>query len=226
MQARLEQERAAIARVIHDDVGGALTAVRFDIAWIARNPGHAGVTERAQQALESLSHAVEASQRIMHNLRPAILEQGLVAALQWMTQRFEKRSGLATRFRTSHESLTLPPGVPLVAYRTAQEALTNVSKHAQATQVQVDLTVAAGVLSLEVSDNGRGLSAADLAKARSFGIRGLHERASTVGGWVDLSSPPGGGTSLILSIPLAADTDAAPLDEAQDPHDPSVWEDL
>jgi signal transduction histidine kinase len=226
LQARLEQERAAIAREIHDDVGGALTAVRFDIAWIARNPGHAGVTERAQQALESLSHAVEASQRIMHNLRPAILEQGLVAALQWMASRFEKRSGLPTRFRTSHESLTLPPGVPLVAYRTAQEALTNVSKHAQASAVQVDLTVAAGVLSLEISDNGRGLSSTDLAKARSFGIRGLHERASTVGGWVDLSSTPGGGTSLILSIPLDPDAAAAPPDEPQDPHDPSVWEDL
>jgi hypothetical protein len=80
--------------------------------------------------------------------------------------------------------------VPLVAYRTAQEALTNVSKHAGATRVVVDLSITGGVLSLEVSDDGRGL-AGDLAKARSFGIRGLHERASTVGGWVDLSSNAG-----------------------------------
>jgi signal transduction histidine kinase len=94
-------------------------------------------------------------------------------------------------------------GVPLVAYRTAQEALTNVSKHAQATRVSIDLSLAHGVLSLEVSDNGRGLSPADLAKARSFGIRGLHERASTVGGWVDLSSSEQ-GTTLILSVPLDA----------------------
>jgi signal transduction histidine kinase len=88
-----------------------------------------------------------------------------------------------------------------VAYRTVQEALTNVSKHAQATRVVVDLSLTGGVLSLEVSDDGRGLTGADLAKARSFGIRGLHERASTVGGWVDLSSGAG-GTSLILSVPL------------------------
>jgi signal transduction histidine kinase len=91
--------------------------------------------------------------------------------------------------------------VPLVAYRTAQEALTNVSKHAQATHVVVDLSLTGGVLSLEVSDNGRGLTSQDLAKAKSFGIRGLHERAGTVGGWVDLSSGAG-GTSLILSVPL------------------------
>jgi signal transduction histidine kinase len=121
-------------------------------------------------------------------------------------------------------------GVPLVAYRTAQEALTNVSKHAHATQVNMDLSLAGGVLSLEISDNGRGLSQDDLAKARSFGIRGLHERAGTVGGWVDLSSGPA-GTTLILSVPLGAeemvDVDiASPDDEASEtsgPYDPTVW---
>ena len=86
----------------------------------------------------------------------------------------------------------LPTGVPLVAYRAAQEALTNITKHAQATRVQIDLSLAGGVLSLEISDNGRGLSQDDLAKTRSFGIRGLHERAGTVGGWIDLSSGPQG----------------------------------
>ena len=91
--------------------------------------------------------------------------------------------------------------MPLVAYRTAQEALTNISKHAQATRVQIDLSLAGGVLSLEISDNGRGVSEDDLAKSRSFGIRGLHERATTVGGWIDLSSGPH-GTTLILSVPL------------------------
>ena len=146
----------------------------------------------------------------MQNLRPAILEQGLLAALQWMTSRFEKRTGIHCEFRSPPaellEQIELPAGVPLVAYRTVQEALTNVSKHAQATRVVVDLSTTGGVLSLEVSDNGRGLNAEDLAKARSFGIRGLHERAGTVGGWVDMGSGEGGrrgrGTSLILSVPL------------------------
>jgi signal transduction histidine kinase len=231
LQTSVEMERAAIAREIHDDVGGSLTAVKFDLAWVARNAQHKEVAERAQQALESVNHAIEASQRIMHNLRPAILEQGLVAALQWMAQRFERRNSIPTQFRTSHDQLQLPAGVPLVAYRTAQEALTNISKHAYATRVQVDLTVAAGVLSLEVSDNGRGLNNADLAKARSFGIRGLHERAGTVGGWVDLSSSAG-GTSLILSVPLTPDQQRASHHAFQESkvhdreHDPSVWGEL
>ena len=234
LQTSVEQERSAIAREIHDDVGGSLTALNFDLAWIARHAGSEPVRARAQAALETVTHAIEASQRLMHNLRPAILEQGLVPALQWMTSRFEKRTGIECRFSTSPDPFgsgasgtpELPPGVPLVAYRTAQEALTNVSKHAQATRVAIDLSLAHGVLSLEVSDNGRGLSPADLAKARSFGIRGLHERASTVGGWVDLSSNEQ-GTTLILSVPLDAEAAAlhAEDDEGDDnrAHDPSSW---
>jgi len=132
LQTSIEQERAAIAREIHDDVGGGLTAVKFDLAWIARHATSPEIAERVQQALDSVAHAHEASQRIMHNLRPAILEQGLIAALQWMTDRFGKRTGIVATFRTSHEKLQLAPGVPLVAYRFAQEALTNVSKHAHA----------------------------------------------------------------------------------------------
>jgi signal transduction histidine kinase len=229
LQTSIELERTAIAREIHDDVGGSLTAVKFDLAWISRHAGNTQMIERAQQALETVNHAIEASQRIMHNLRPAILEQGLVAALQWMTQRFERRSGISTTFRTSHDHLRLPSGVPLVAYRTAQEALTNISKHARATRVQVDLTMAAGVLSLEISDNGRGLGVGDLGKDRSFGIRGLHERADTVGGWVDLSGTAQ-GTTLILSVPL--EQRGMQHHNAEDggtitsPHDPSIWGDL
>jgi signal transduction histidine kinase len=202
LQTSIESERSAISREIHDDVGGSLTALKFDLAWMARRVQDAEVLQRLASATETVTHAIEASQRIMHNLRPAILEQGLVAALQWMTRSFEQRHGIATVFRSSHESLPgLPPGVPLVAYRTVQEALTNVSKHAKASRVTVDLSLAHGVLSLEIVDNGRGLDEGALAKARSFGIRGLHERAGTVGGWIDLSSGSG-GTMLMLSVPL------------------------
>ena len=231
LQTSVEAERQAIAREIHDDVGGSLTALKFELDWIRRHAGSATIEQRALAALETVTHAIEASQRIMQNLRPAILEQGLVAALQWMTSQFEKRMGIECEFRTqaSHlgQALVLPPGVALVAYRTAQEALTNVSKHARATRVVVDLSLTGGVLSLEVSDNGCGLGQADLAKARSFGIRGLHERASTVGGWVDLSSS-GAGTSLILSVPLDVGPGSSSTSHAQDGDDPddaenSAW---
>jgi signal transduction histidine kinase len=226
LQTSVEAERAAIAREIHDDVGGSLTALKFDLAWIARHSDSDEVLARVTSALETVTHAIEASQRVMHNLRPAILEQGLVAALQWMTSRFERRTGIACAFHCRHEHMKLPPGVPLVAYRAAQEALTNVSKHAQATQVNIDLSLAGGVLSLEIADNGRGLNQDDLAKARSFGIRGLHERAGTVGGWVDLSSGDS-GTTLILSVPLTPEDTASGVDldleESSGPYDPTVW---
>ncbi|MES2890171.1 MAG: response regulator [Pseudomonadota bacterium] len=228
LQTSIELERAAIAREIHDDVGGSLTALKLDLAWMARRIESAEMGARMDSALEMVSHAIESSQRIMHNLRPAILEQGLVAALQWMAGRFEKRVGIVCVLRFPQQALPLPAGVPLVAYRTAQEALTNVSKHAQASKVEIDLSTAGGVLSLEVSDNGCGLSQRDLAKVRSFGIRGLHERARTVGGWVDVSSSPA-GTTLILSVPLGKN--GTPLSEnstgeagaiASDP-DPTGW---
>jgi signal transduction histidine kinase len=227
LQTSVENERHAIAREIHDDVGGSLTALKFDLDWIGRRTTAPEVSQRLASAIDTVTHAIEASQRIMHNLRPAILEQGLVPALQWMANRFEKRSGTVCAFRTSHDKPSLPTGVPLVAYRTAQEALTNISKHAQASRVSIDLSMTGGVLSLEISDNGRGLSADDLAKAQSFGIRGLKERALTVGGWVDLSSGVG-GTTLILSVPL--DDPYTGGDENEDfdrrDHDPSAWAQL
>ena len=235
LQTSIEMERAAIAREIHDDVGGSLTALKFELDWIRRRSTDPAIQQRAIAALETVTHAIEASQRVMHNLRPAILEQGLVAALQWLASRFEKRTGVPCRFHASGRPVgpggqELPAGVPLVAYRTAQEALTNISKHAGASRVAIDLSLTGGVLSLEISDNGRGLTQAELAKAGSFGIRGLHERASTVGGWVDLSSAAG-GTTLILSVPI--DTSASPGtdvgdDEARDnrDHDPSAWASL
>jgi len=223
LQNSIEQERSAIAREIHDDVGGSLTALKFDLAWIARHSDSHEVLTRVSSALETVTLAIESSKRIMHNLRPAILEQGLVAALQWLATRFEKRTGVECVIRLPADAPELPVGVPLVAYRTAQEALTNVTKHAQASRVQLDLSLAGGVLSLEISDNGRGLNADDLAKARSFGIRGLHERAGTVGGWVDLSSGAF-GTTLILSVPLNLPGFSHSASQAiQDADDPSQW---
>jgi signal transduction histidine kinase len=216
LQTSVEAERQAIAREIHDDVGGSLTALKFELDGIRRHATTPDVQQRVASALDTVTMAIDACQRIMQNLRPAILEQGLVAALQWMTGRFEKRTGIACEFRTvgGAADLALPPGVPLVAYRTAQEALTNVSKHAQATQVVLDLSCTAGVLSLEISDNGRGLTPTDLAKAKSFGVRGLHQRAATVGGWVDLSSSAA-GTTLILSVPLQDQGAALASDNGQ-----------
>ncbi|MDA8455889.1 histidine kinase [Acidovorax sp. GBBC 3334] len=202
LQSSIEKERAAIAREIHDDIGGALTAVRFDMGWIARHTGEDAVRQHAESATEMLQHAIGASQRIMMNLRPPILDQGLVAAVQWLAESFERRTGISTRVHANRDTMDVPSDIQLVAYRTAQEALTNISKYAEARQVAIDLSDSERVLTLEVTDDGRGMEPAMRHKPKSFGLKGLEERARTVGGWLDISSHPGRGTSVIVSVPL------------------------
>jgi signal transduction histidine kinase len=202
LQTTIEQERAAIAREIHDDIGGALAAVRFDLSWIGRHSDDPKTLGHVTAATAMLQHALEASQRIMMNLRPAILDQGLRAAVQWLAGDFTKRTGIETTVHAPPEKSSLPKAVQLVAYRTAQEALTNIAKHAACSQVMIDLSDAEDVLTLEVRDNGKGISATELSKPKAFGIRGLHERAKTAGGWLDVSTHSDTGTSIILSVPL------------------------
>lgn len=207
LQQSIEQERAAIAREIHDDIGGSLAAIGFDLAWLGRHHADGETQAHVQAASAMLQHAVGASQRIMMSLRPAILDQGLQAAVEWLASEFERRTGARTAVRaslreTGDNPATIPRDIQLTAYRTAQEALTNVAKHAQCSEVRIDLSDAEGVLTLEVSDNGRGIAESERDKPRSFGLRGLQERARTVGGWLDISSRPGAGTAITLSIPL------------------------
>lgn len=202
LQSSIEQERAAIAREIHDDIGGSLTAIRFDLAWIGRHSTQDNVRQHAEAATGMLQHAIGASQRIMMNLRPPILDQGLVAAVQWLAEDFERRTSVPTQFLTNSQVINLPSGVQLAAYRTAQEALTNISKYAAATRVRIDLSDSEGVLTLEIYDNGCGLRMGALEKTKAFGIKGLQERARMVNGWLDISTQEGRGTSITLSVPL------------------------
>lgn len=210
LQTSIENERASIAREIHDDIGGALTAVRFDIAWISRHSTDTNMKEHATSAVDMLQHAIGASQRIMMNLRPPILEQGLVAAVQWLAAGFERRTGVNASVLTSSDVMRTTPAIQLVAYRTAQEALTNISKHAQPTSVRIELSDQENTLTLEITDNGAGIAPSMLEKPRAFGLKGLQERARTVGGWLDISSRPGLGTSVILSVPLPCSTSSDP----------------
>ena len=206
LQTAIENERAAIAREIHDDIGGSLAAVRLDLAWIARHGQTADMQEHVSTANDMLQHAIGASQRIMMNLRPAILDQGLYPAIQWLAESFQRRSGVKTSLVCNQPGMQSSKPIELTAYRTAQEALTNISKYANCTEVKVDLSDAEGVLTLEISDNGSGISDAALTNPAAFGIRGLKERAKVAGGWLDISTRPGRGTTVILNIPLDGDS--------------------
>jgi len=215
LQTTIEHERAAIAREIHDDIGGSLAAVKLDLGWMHRHVADASTRMHIESASEMLQHALGASQRIMMNLRPAILDQGLHAALQWLALSFEKRTGIKTTLSTNNEFVNPDRAVQLVAYRTTQEALTNISKYAQCSTVRIEVSDAEDVLTIEVSDNGQGASITDLEKPGSFGIRGLKERAKSVGGWLDVSSQIAKGTAIILSVPLSQEAHMSGEDQFQ-----------
>ncbi|MCW2312769.1 hybrid sensor histidine kinase/response regulator [Rhodoferax antarcticus] len=212
LQLTIEQERAAIAREIHDDIGGSLAAIRFDLAWISRHTLDTTMLTHVDAATEMLQHAVQASQRIMMSLRPAILDQGLAAAMQWLGDSFSRRTGIATQIKAQLQTEQLPKAIQLAAYRTAQEALTNASKHAQCTQVKIDLVGDEHFLTLEIADNGQGMTETTAPQGSGFGLNGLKERAKTVGGWLDVSSHKGKGTSITLSIPLNGQVSQPPDD--------------
>jgi signal transduction histidine kinase len=202
LQSSIEQERSSIAREIHDDIGGSLAAIGFDLAWIGRHHSDQPTLTHLQAASDMLQHAIGASQRIMMNLRPAILDQGLEAAIEWLAREFEKRTGIRTVFHAALQRGDISKARQLTAYRTAQEALTNISKHAECSRVRIELSDAEEVLTLEITDNGLGFESPNLDKPSAFGLKGLQERARTVGGWLDVSSRQTEGTSITLTIPL------------------------
>lgn len=221
LQSSIEQERADIAREIHDDIGGSLAAVKLDLAWVSRRADDEAMRKHIDSAMEMLQHALGASQRIMMNLRPPILDQGLVAAVAWLASGFERRTGVRVHVRRSAEQIEVGRDLQLVAYRTAQEALTNVSKHApQASAIEIELSDREGVLTLEVTDNGPGMVPDAMRKSHSFGLLGLRERAAKVGGWLDVSTSSA-GTSIILSVPLRAGAENLAPDSGESADDQS-----
>lgn len=208
LQTAIERERAAIAREVHDDIGGGLAAIRLDLGWLARHTQDPGFLQRIGTASEMVLHAAQASQRIMRNLRPAVLDQGLVPSIEWLTHNFEQRTSSKVDISTTTKDIALPADVMLTAYRAVQEALTNISKYAPGSHVQIDISHLGNTLTVEIADHGPGLEKSDLGKQNSYGLRGLAERAKSVGGWLDISSAPGNGTTITLTIPLAANTDS------------------
>jgi signal transduction histidine kinase len=212
LESAKEEERQRIASEIHDDIGSMLTALRFETVALARQLQQRGVeAPRLPVMLDLIGQLVAASHRIQHNLRPPVLDAGLVAALQWLVSSFSERTGVQARFESNREDVQLSGDRCAALYRAAQEALANVSKHAQARHVAVQLFVSAQDISLEVSDDGVGFDPQLLRSAPGFGLRALLERARGLGGWAEVSSTPKGGASLMFSIPLRPDAAHSPL---------------
>ncbi len=202
LQIAIEHERKAISREIHDDIVGTLAAAKLDLAWLLRRDMPQEHASHADSAHDSIQMAMDACRRLMLNLRPPVLDEGLQPAIQWLVEGFSKRGHASVNLRMELAAATLDPSVSLVAFRTVQEALTNITKHAHCTTVSIDISGHEGALTVEISDNGVGMQPEDTRKLRSFGLRGLQERAHGVGGWLDISARPGQGTAIILTVPL------------------------
>jgi signal transduction histidine kinase len=200
-----EQERTRIAREIHDDLGGNLTAIKMALAMLAaRLPAGEALQDKAAYLDDLVDRTIDAVHRISLDLRPPMLDLGLVAALEWQAREFEKQAGIACVFRAPGKDIELDPDHATALFRIFQEALTNIAKHAGATRVSVALRVERRQLVLAIRDNGRGIQPADRLKPQSFGLRGMSERANALGGTLALSAAPGGGTMVTIRIRLAS----------------------
>lgn len=203
-----EDEREHLAREIHDDVGSSLTAVKFGLASL-RNALDlpAGLMERVREIEQIVDGVVATTSRIVHDLRPGIVDEGIVPALDWLVRSFGPRVGIATRFLALPPDLELPRDVSIAVFRVCQEALNNAAKHSGASRIDVRIELAGGSLALEVRDNGTGIPPAALDHATGWGLRGMRERAASLGGELDVSASSGGGATITLLLPeLASDS--------------------
>lgn len=198
-----EKERTAIARELHDELGQVLTALRIDSVWLRdRLRGiDANASERASTMCELIDKTIDEVRGMATRLRPGVLDDlGLTEALEWYATEFEKRTGIACAF--SHPSVPkVDDMVATAAYRIAQEALTNVARHAFATHVDVALQTDADILTLKVVDDGRGFNIQDLPESECLGMAGMRERASLVGGILEIQSQLGKGTHVYCRLP-------------------------
>ena len=200
-----EQERTRIAREIHDDLGGNLTAIKMALMMLTqRLPPDQLLLERAGYVDALVDRTIEAVHRISLDLRPSMLDFGLVAALEWQSREFEKQNGISCAFTSSEKEIDLSLDHATALFRIFQEALTNIAKHARASQVTVRLQCVRRQIVLTIADNGVGIVQADRMKPQSFGLRGMSERAKALGGTMALSAAPGGGTLVTIKIKLSA----------------------
>ncbi|HZM85637.1 MAG TPA: PAS domain S-box protein [Blastocatellia bacterium] len=210
LQSVREEERTVIAREIHDELGQALTGLKMDLSYLQKTLTRVKTSEldRLTDTTVSMSKLVDATiqtvRKIATDLRPGILDDlGLVAAIEWQAQDFQKRTGITCKFSPGVDDLDIDRDRSTASFRIFQETLTNVARHSGASAVAVSLDRRGDALALEIKDNGKGISEADISGRGSLGLLGMRERAQLLGGELKISGAPGEGTTVIVRIPLA-----------------------
>ncbi|MEN3364784.1 MAG: hypothetical protein V7606_2058 [Burkholderiales bacterium] len=199
-----EDERKRIAREIHDDLGQNLLALRLDVSMLHTRTenAHPRLNKRVSAALDQIDATMKAVRSTINNLRPTVLDLGLNAAIEWQVKDFERRTGIACELSMDEHDLDLDDTRATALFRILQESLTNVIRHAQASSVHIALHRKGNTVCMRVADNGIGIYPDCRRKSNSFGLVGIEERTSALGGDLVIDSDKDKGTALIISIPL------------------------
>jgi signal transduction histidine kinase len=197
-----EEERAHIAREIHDELGQVLTGIKMEVGWLQKRLKEPLLLEKTESMSKLIDSTVQTVRKIATGLRPEMLDDmGLVAAVGWQAKEFQKRTGIRCRTK-------LPPErkfdfeISTAVFRIFQEILTNVARHSRATRVDIELRDGEERLELDVTDNGIGIPEGELRGRKSLGLLGMQERALLFGGEVNVSGVPGQGTRVAVRIPI------------------------
>ena len=205
-----EEEGTRIARVIHDELGGALTGLKWDLEKIDKTLNgladglqFAEVRNRIGSMTTLIETTINTVRRIAAELRPGVLDDlGLVAAIEWQIEQFQSRSGLKCHWTNNANDIELDREKATAVFRILQEILTNVLRHARAANLYVKLGRSEHYFELEVADDGRGITESQRINSRSLGLLGMKERALLVGGEVQVTGKEGAGTTVVVRVPL------------------------
>ncbi len=207
LQSVIENERTRIAREIHDELGQALTGLKFDVSWLrdqAKEDKRGLEREKLDATLKNIDAAIHSVRRIATELRPPVLDTlGLTAAIEWQAKDFESRTGIECEMIQMAEDLPVDRDGATAIFRIFQEALTNIARHAFATRVSIGLHRVDDHLLLRIEDNGRGIETNRIPGTHSLGILGMQERVRLLNGEMSISGEQGQGTLIDVEIPLA-----------------------
>lgn len=198
-----ENERKRIARDIHDELGQNLLALRLDVVRMTAKPDL--LTDRKEQvaaALKQIDTIIKSVRAIINDLRPSVLDLGLHAAIQWQAKEFERRSGISCQVHIDHPEFRLDDQLATALFRSVQESLSNIIRHAQASQVWIDMQMRDGQLYMKIADDGIGGDPGLRPKEHAFGLIGIEERMIVLGGTFSRTSEPDQGMTIMLSVPV------------------------
>lgn len=211
LQSVREEERTLIARELHDELGQVLTALKMDIALLKKELSQSSTMMPRRKLIREITsmgslvdRTILAVHKITTELRPTVLNHlNLKEAIEWQTQDFRSRSGIACEFHSNMSKIELDRKSTTALFRIFEETLTNIANHAKATHVRISLEEKNDFLTMEVTDNGKGITEAEISDVKSFGLLGIKERALILGGEVEISGASGQGTTVTLRVPLA-----------------------